>query len=243
MQGSARNAGPWSLFHKRWTGRSKGVFFLLDSEQMFMYLLVMELTKRQMEVLDFIRENFRKKGVAPTVREICSHFGLKGPAGVHRILKVLEKKGCIVSEPGKKRSWRLTGASGYGSIPVAGRIAAGRPIDAIENIEDELPFDPGYFGSEECFGLRVQGDSMVDVHIAHGDIAIIRPQKDVDDGEIAAVMVEEVLPEATLKIVRRRRGVVELVAANSSYDPLIFKGKERNKIEIIGKLVGVIRRP
>ncbi len=220
-----------------------GHFFRLDSEQMFMYPCDMELTKRQQEILNFIQASFRDRGVAPTIREICSHFGLKGPAGVHRILKVLEKKGYLASEPGKKRSWRLVAGHVYRSIPVVGRIAAGSPIDALENIEDELPFDPNFFGSEDCFGLKVQGDSMIEAHIAPGDIAIIRPQRDVEDGEIAAVMVNGLLPEATLKMVRRKNGALELISANRSYEPLVFAGREQEKVQIIGKLVGVIRRP
>ena len=207
----------------------------------------MELTKRQKQVLDFIKQHIENQGIAPSVREICDHFGLKGPAGVHRILKILESKGFLSSSPGKKRSWRLTekvrGLVPAGGIPVLGQIAAGLPIEAQENRVEELPVDPaGLFGKESCFALYVRGDSMVDAHITDGDIAVIQPADEVNDGEIAAVLVEGILPEATLKIVRRRKGSIELHAANPLYKPMVFHGRDAADVRILGRLAGIIRR-
>ncbi len=202
----------------------------------------MELTPRQRSVLEFIREYQASNGIAPSVREVCAHLGLKSPGGIHRILRVLEAKGYLTSSPGKKRSWCVRGSVRGGSIPLLGRIAAGVPIQAQEDLEEDLPVDPALFGTSECFGLRVQGDSMVEVHIADGDLAIIRPQEDAEDGQIVAVMVDNILPEATLKILRRRNGAVELHAANSDYPPMVFKGRDRARVRILGRLVGVIRR-
>jgi len=180
--------------------------------------------------------------MAPSVREICAQFGLKGPAGIHRILRALEAKGALTSTPGKKRAWRIPGGRPEPSIPLLGRIAAGVPIQAEENREEELPVDPRLFGSGGCFALRVQGDSMTGAHIAHGDLAIVQPQEDADDGQIVAVLVEELLTEATLKILRRKNGSVELHAANSRYPPMVFGGRERARVRILGRLVGIIRR-
>ena len=106
----------------------------------------------------------------------------------------------------------------------------------------KLSVSPALFGCETCFGLRVIGDSMVDAHILDGDVAIIRPQKSVENGEIAAVLVEGLLSEATLKVVYRTRTTLTLTPANPAHVPLVFKGKQRGKVSIIGKYVGVVRR-
>lgn len=127
------------------------------------------------------------------------------------------------------------------SIPLIGQIAAGTPILAEENREDNIPFDPTFFGSSNVFALRIKGDSMIDVKICDGDLAIIRPQNKGENEEILAVMVEGMEPEATLKIFRLRDNKVELHSANPSYKPLVFKGNDREKIKILGKLAGIIR--
>ena len=202
----------------------------------------MDLTKRQAEILQYVRFHQQEFGIMPTVREICDHFGLTGPAGIHRILHVLVEKGRLAVTNGKKRSWRIPGMYGGKSIPVIGRIAAGMPILAVANREDELPVDPSVFGHEDCFALRVQGDSMIEAHIEDGDLAIIRPQSHVESGQIAAVIVEDVLHEATLKTVHKTRYATELHSENSAYDPLVFSGRQRGRIRIIGRFVGIIRR-
>lgn len=180
--------------------------------------------------------------MAPSVREIGEYLGLSAPAGIHRLLHVLMGKGYIVAEPGKKRSWRLArDITGHG-IPVVGEIAAGVPMDAIENIDEELKVDPGVFGCDRCFGLRVRGDSMIGANIADGDIAIIRPQRKVANGAIAAVLVEDLLTEATLKIVRRTKTALTLKAANPRYRTMVFRYNGRKRVSIIGKFMGIIRR-
>ena len=210
---------------------------------MFANISPMLLTKRQREILDFIKEYLEKEGIPPSVREICERFGLKSPASVHKILKNLEKKGVLSSKQGKKRSWLpIEPRKKQGRIPVLGTIAAGQPLEAQENLLEELPVDESLFGCHGCFGLYVKGDSMIDLHITDGDIAIIKPCNDVEDGEIAAVMVDDLLTEATLKIVKKKPGQVELHAANPAYPPLVFKGQEAEKITILGSLAGIIRR-
>ena len=201
-----------------------------------------DLTPRQKSVLDFIIAFQQEHRMAPTVREICAHLGLSGPAGIHRILGVLKDQGYIISEPGKKRSWRVSKENTGKGIPLVGTIAAGVPLEAIENFEEELAVSPRMFGCDNCFGLRVSGDSMIEAHILDGDLAIIRPQQRVENGEIAAVTVEGTLPEATLKIVRRDRSSLSLVPANSAHSPLVFKGPQRKQVAVIGKLVGIVRR-
>ena len=183
-----------------------------------------QLTHRQKSILDVICVYYQRWGFSPTVREICDQLGLAGPAGVHRILRVLQEKGYIESTPRKNRSWRPVGWNASYSMPISGRIAAGEPLDVWDNPDERIPVDPLFYGDENCFALRVSGDSMTGVHITDGDLAIIRPQPNVDSGEIAAVMVEGVLLEATLKIVRKEWNVLELHSANDAYPPMRFLG-------------------
>jgi len=180
--------------------------------------------------------------MAPTVREIGAHLGLSAPAGIHRILNVLKDKGYILAEPGKKRSWRLSKEIPGSGVPLLGAIAAGNPLEAVENLGEELAVAPALFGCEACFGLKVRGDSMIDAHILDGDLAIIRPQQTVENGEIAAVLVQALLPEATLKTVRRTQTSLSLEPANPAYSALVFKGRQRKQVSILGKCVGIVRR-
>lgn len=201
----------------------------------------MELTPRQQSVLDVICEHYRRFGFSPTVREICQRLGLAGPAGVHRVLRVLEEKGAIRSAPGKKRCWQPVLRPDARDMPVAGRIAAGAPLDVWARPDERLPVAPDLYGHPDCFALLVSGDSMTGAHIQDGDLAVIRPQADVENGEIAAVMIAGILPEATLKIVRKTSYTLELLAANLDYPPLVFAGAERARVRIVGKYVGLIR--
>ncbi|MBC2715020.1 MAG: repressor LexA [Desulfobacteraceae bacterium] len=212
----------------------------------------MELTDRQLSVYEYILHHHQQFSMAPTVREICEYLGLKGPAGVHRILNVLIDKGFIETIPGKKRAWRPVVSSPGGpnvspdeskAIPLAGHIAAGTPISIYDHVEEFLPVDPALYGHESCFAVRVTGDSMIDAHIQDGDLAIIVPVNDADDGGIVAVIVDDIQTEATLKIIRRKKNTFELHSANSIYPPMIFKGRDREKVRIVGKYVGLIRSP
>jgi repressor LexA len=202
-----------------------------------------ELTPRQQSVLDFIVAHQKSHCMAPTVREIGKHLGLSAPAGIHRLLHVLKDKGYIMADPGKKRSWRPARHITGRGIPVLGDITAGAPpIEAIENIEEELMIDPSVFGCERCFGMRVNCDTMTGANIQKGDIAIIRPQRRVKNGTIAAVLVEDLLTEATLKVVQRTKTALTLKAGNPAYRSLVFRYGGRKRVSIVGKLVGVIRR-
>ncbi|MFP3979754.1 MAG: transcriptional repressor LexA [Desulfobacterales bacterium] len=201
----------------------------------------MELTPRQESVYRVICKYHREHGYSPSVREICGKLGLAGPAGVHRILGVLEEKGVIRSAAGKKRSWVPVEFPEEG-MPVAGTIAAGEPLDVWDHPDERIGVDPMLYGNEDCFALRVKGDSMTGAHILDGDLAVIRPRADVDDGQIAAVLVAGILPEATLKSVKKRAGTLELHSANPAYKTIRFSGAKRKKVKIIGRYVGLIRK-
>lgn len=207
-----------------------------------MAIITGDLTDRQHQVLSFIIDYQQKNAMAPTVREIGKHVGLRSSSGVHRILRVLKSKGYLKTEPAKNRAWRFTGAITQSGLPLVGTIAAGKPIDALNDVEAELEVSPRLFGCDDCFALRVKGDSMIDAHIMEGDLAVIRPQADVENGEIAAVMVADLLNEATLKIVQRYRHTLTLVSANKAYKPMTFTGNERKQVSLIGKMVGLIRK-
>ena len=210
--------------------------------------MIMKMTDARRHVLEFFGKFQSREGVPPSVREICDGLDRSSAGSMHKHLQALETGGYLARMPGKKRTWKLTskawdfiGRPSSPSIPLVGQIAAGTPILAEENREDDLPVDPTLFGYEHAFALRVKGDSMIDAQIRDGDLAIIRPQDEAQDGQIVAVQVEELEPEATLKVFRRRNGTVELHPANSKYEPFVFKGEEQSKIKILGKLVGVIR--
>lgn len=204
--------------------------------------LPLDLTPRQQSVLAFITDFQRKYAIAPTVREIAAHLGLKSPGGIHRILNILKERGYIAAEIAKKRSWRSVVPLPGGGIPLIGDIAGGAPIEAVEHLEETLAISPEMFGCEQCFGLRVRGDSMTGAHILDGDLAIIRVQQRVESGQIAAVLVQDMFTEATLKIVRRKGNVLMLEPANRKFKPLLFKGVDRRRVAILGKLAGIVRR-
>lgn len=203
----------------------------------------MTVTERQKQILDFIRLFQKHEGFPPSLREICKGVGLVSHGSLIKHIRSLESEGLIKGTPGSKRAWKIVDPTYKKEpfIPLFGQIAAGRPILAQENKEEELPINPTFFGSPEAFALRVKGDSMIEAHIQDGDLAIIRPQQEAENGSIVAVIVEDIEPEATLKIFRIDNEQIELRPANESYEPLIFRGKDRSKIKILGKLVGVIR--
>ncbi len=200
----------------------------------------MVVSQRQEDVIEFIRSFHRRQGFGPTVREVCAGLGLKSPGSLMKHLCALEDEGLLERSPGKKRTWRPVDAASP-SIPLLGRIAAGLPLFAEENHEASLPVDPGLFGCPSTFALQVRGDSMIGAHIQDGDLAIIRPQDVPENGRIAAVLIEGLEPEATLKEVRLTADRIELHAANPQYPPLVFEGAERARVRVLGRLVGVIR--
>lgn len=203
----------------------------------------MTVTDRQKQILDFIRLFQKREGFPPSLREICQGVGLVSHGSLIRHIRLLESQGLIKGLPGKKRAWKLvdTQQIGLPFIPVLGQIAAGAPILAQESVEEPLPINPSFFGSSEAFALRVRGDSMIEAHIQDGDIAIIRPQPESENGSIVAVIVEGIESEATLKIFKVNDDQIELRPANKVYDSLIFRGLECSRIKILGKLIGVIR--
>ena len=194
------------------------------------------LTPRQREIYNFIRSKIQGRGYGPTVREIGLHFQIKSPNGVMCHLKALQKKGLIHREPNMSRAIQLLEdpvSAHHMGLKLVGRIAAGQPLEAIEQHE-ELTFsdwtEPG-----DKFALRVTGDSMIEEHIADGDFVILRRQEQARDGQIVAVRDDD--GEATLKRFYRDKNRVRLEPANKTMKPIY-----RDRVNVLGVLVGVVRK-
>lgn len=207
-----------------------------------------QLTARQREVLQFIIDYINEKKYPPTFREIGKHLKISSTKGVTDHLVVLVKKGYIERSTHQSRAIRVIrhpdahpNSIPAGKIPLVGRIAAGSPIFDEGNVEDYLNLDPLVFGRGTVFALQVRGESMIEAHICDGDYAIIRKQEKVNNGEIAAVMVEGIEEEATLKRFYKTNGSVELRAENKAFPKIVLDTK-KTRIEIIGKLIGVVRK-
>lgn len=203
-----------------------------------------QLSDRQQQVLEFIRTTVAERGYPPSVREIGEAIGLSSPSTVHSHLSALVKAGAIRRDPSKPRAIEVLGAVERApvageetrDVPLVGRIAAGSPVLATEDIEDVYPLPESLVGSGPVFMVRVKGDSMVDAGILDGDLVVVRRQPDAQDGDMVAAMVEG--EEATVKRLYRRDGQVVLHAENDSYPDMVFDGD----VAVLGKVVSVLRR-
>jgi repressor LexA len=207
------------------------------------------LTSKQKAVFDFLKKYLQEKGFPPTLREIASNFGLRGPKAPQKTLQILEKKGYIRRVPGGSRAIEILkyvgkdgrhGGLPYAtlSIPIVGRVRAGEPILAIENIEGYIHLDRSLVSSDDVFLLRVQGNSMIDAHIQDGDFALVKPQPNAENGEIVVALIED---EATIKRIFKKRELIRLEPANPHLEPIIVKKGEK-KVTIVGKVVGIFRK-
>jgi repressor LexA len=202
-----------------------------------------ELTSTQQRVFDFLKDFFQDKGFPPTLREIAFHFGLRGPKGPQKTLNILERKGYIRKVPGGSRAIEILSyppirLTQILPIPIVGRVRAGEPILAIENIEGYINLDRNLVSSGDVFLLRVQGDSMIDAHIQDGDFALVKPQPNAENGEIVVALIED---EATIKRIFKKRDLIRLEPANPKMEPIVVKKGEKRVI-IVGKVVGIFRK-
>jgi len=201
----------------------------------------MELTQKQQEVLDFIQGFFARQGMAPSVREIAEALG-KSAQAIQQHIESLRAKGCLQHQPSKSRtnvpmqSQRYT-SERINQVPIVGRVQAGLPVLAEENLEGTVPLPRDWARDDKVFLLRVIGDSMKDVHIVSGDLALIRQQPTAENGEIVVARLNQ--SDATLKRFYRRANQVVLKAENPKYDPIEVPG---DAVEIIGKLIGIYRK-
>lgn len=217
------------------------------------------LTKRQQQVLDFIGASIGDRGYPPTLREIGEHFGIKSTNGVNDHLKALEKKGYLTREDLKSRamrpitsidSARKTSAGSlppmpamsdeYVSVPIVGRVAAGEPLLAVENVEDTVKVDKFFIGNHrEVFALRVVGESMIEDGIRDGDYVFIKKTPTANCGDTVVAMIEG---EATIKRYHPEGDSIRFQPANSSMKPIIVRREDFRSVDILGVVVGVYRK-
>jgi repressor LexA len=199
------------------------------------------LTVRQRRIVDFIAETVQQRGYPPTVREIGEAVGLTSSSSVHAQLANLERRGLLRKDPTKPRAMTLSESERAEGVvvPLVGRIAAGSPVLAEQNVEDHLVVPMGFAGDAEHFALTVHGDSMVGAGILDGDVVIVRAQEAAEDRDVVAVLLPgPAEDEATVKRIRRRRGRVMLVPENPAMEPSEMDPEGR----ILGRVVAVLRR-
>ncbi|MFU0801396.1 MAG: transcriptional repressor LexA [Xylanivirga thermophila] len=197
------------------------------------------LSIKQKEILKFIQNELISKGYPPSVREICEAVGLKSTSTVHAHLVRLEKLGYIKRDPTKPRAIELINHNAFISnkelvnVPIVGKVTAGQPILAIENIEGTFPISVQFLGNQEVFMLSVKGDSMIEAGILDNDYVIVNQQPYAEDGDIVVALIGD---EATVKTFFKKKDHIVLRPQNPYMDDIIVKD-----VSILGKVIGVIR--
>ena len=202
-----------------------------------------DISDRQRQILRLILDTVDRRGYPPSVREIGDGVGLSSPSTVHSHLSTLVEHGYLRRDPSKPRAIEVVDdgrqddlrRAPVRDVPLVGRIAAGSPILAEEDIEEIFPLPTELVGNDPVFMLRVSGDSMIDAGIFDGDLVVIKRQPDAEDGDLVAALIDG--EEATVKRLRRESGKVVLVPENRSYEPMTFDGG----VEILGRVVAVLR--
>ena len=205
-----------------------------------------QLTDRQQEIFSFIQSYLETNGYPPTYREIASHFNLASTFGVKRHVDALAKKGHLTNESKTSRTISIIdeglNKSGHAldnmlGLPIVGRVAAGYPVLAEENIEGNMMIDANLVNNKVgCFGLKVSGDSMVNAGILEGDLVIVSPQQNAINGDIVVALLHD---EATMKRFIVNENIIYLMPENEKYQPI--EVNQREDFSIIGKVVGVFR--
>lgn len=197
------------------------------------------ITKKQTEILEYIKSQILNKGYPPSVRDICTAVNLKSTSSVHAHLETLEKNGYIRRDPTKPRAieiiddnFNLTRREVI-NVPLIGQVAAGQPLLAVENITSYFPIPAEFIPKEEVFMLNVKGESMVNAGIYDGDQIIVKQQSTASNGEIVVALVDD---SATVKRFYKENGHIRLQPENDFMEPIIV-----DSCEIIGKVIGLIR--
>lgn len=193
------------------------------------------ISRRQNDVFQYIKRYISENGYAPCVRDICNALNLKSTSTAHAHLTKLEQKGFITRDPAKPRTIMVSGAgkTRMVQVPVVGRVAAGTPITAVENIEEYISLPYSLLGSDDVFILNVSGDSMTGAGILDRDKIIARKQDFAQNGDIVIAMIDD---EATVKRFYLENGRVKLQPENDKYQPIFT-----NEMNILGKVIGVLR--
>lgn len=206
------------------------------------------LKEREQKILDYMKEVIQTKGYPPTVREICSALSIKSTSTVHKDIETLVRAGFLKKDPSKPRALVVVGSeaklpplasageSEVVKLPLVGRVAAGTPITAVENIEDSIPVPASFIGSGDSFMLKVKGESMIEAGIMDGDYIVVEQTPVAENGDIVVAMIDGFEQEATVKKFYKAGDHVELRPANSSMSPIIV-----DNVNIIGKVKCVFR--
>jgi len=202
-----------------------------------------DLSNKQLEILNYMKMEINKKGYPPSVREICEAVSLRSTSTVHGHLSKLEDKGYIRRDPTKPRAIEILSTDPFSdfsynkeivNVPVIGKVTAGQPILAIENIEDTFPLPIEFIDQGNCFILKVKGDSMIEAGILDNDYVVIRQQSSASNGDIVVALIDD---EATVKRFFREVDHIRLQPENSLMEPIIL-----NDVVILGKVTGVFRK-
>lgn len=202
-----------------------------------------KLSKRQQDILEFIKKEVSQKGYPPSVREIGEAVGLASSSTVHGHLARLESKGLIRRDPTKPRAIEILDqdvvtpmySGSVINVPIVGKVTAGQPITAIENVDDYFPIPDRYVSPDDnVFMLEIMGDSMIEAGIFDGDLVLVRQQHTANNGDIVVAMTDE--DEATVKRFFKEKDYFRLQPENSSLSPIILKS-----VSILGKVIGVYR--
>jgi repressor LexA len=208
------------------------------------------LNEKQQQILDFVNREVEEKGYPPSVREICSAVGFKSTSTVHGYLEKLIKNGLIKKDPTKPRALRVLHGDkdlssrkieGYISnkelvnVPILGKVTAGQPILAVENIEDTFPLPVDYAQNSTVFMLRVRGESMIEAGILDNDLVLVKQQSTATNGDKVVALIED---EATVKTFYKEKEYIRLQPENQYLEPIIVK----DNLSILGKVIGVFRK-
>ena len=198
-----------------------------------------KISKKQTEILEYIKNQILNKGYPPSVRDICEAVNLRSTSSVHAHLETLEKNGYIRRDPTKPRAieiiddnFNLTRREVV-NVPLLGQVAAGQPILAVENITNYFPIPAEYISNEDTFMLKVKGDSMINMGIYENDLILVKKQSTARNGEVIVALVDD---SATVKRFYKEDGHYRLQPENDFMDPIIV-----DSVEIVGKVIGLIR--
>lgn len=198
-----------------------------------------KISKKQQEILEYIKNQILQRGFPPAVREICEAVNLKSTSSVHSHLETLEKNGYIRRDPTKPRAIEILDDTfnftrrEMVNVPIIGQVAAGQPILADENIEDYFPFPAERMPNKQTFLLKVKGESMINAGILDGDYVLVEQDATASNGDMVVALVED---SATVKTFYKEEGVFRLQPENDFMDPIIVK-----EVSILGKVIGVMR--
>lgn len=199
-----------------------------------------KITKKQTEILEYIKSEILNRGFPPAVREICEAVNLKSTSSVHSHLETLEKNGYIKRDPTKPRAIEIIDDNfnlvrrEVVNVPIVGRVAAGEPILAVENVENYFPIPAEFMPNKQTFMLNVKGESMINAGIFDGDRILVQEQHTARNGDIVVALVED---SATVKTFYKEDGYYRLQPENDTMDPIIVHGE----LQILGKVIGVFR--